>query len=130
MLLLSAPALAEPRLDAAILLELHERGAEPAPANPAVHTLRIFADGRYATGEGAGGLLGKAQLAELRARLGRTRLVMKSAANLCDALPTSTLELRIRRGSLSWQLPCSPEPDPSVTRLVDLARRLTARPSR
>lgn len=102
------------------LREGRESGARWSPL------LVIRGDGTWISDRGSGRLR-PAQLASLRAAIARTRVRMAPApAVTCDAIPTTAQRLTVGRRSVSWTTPCGTAPDPSVARLVALARSLTA----
>ena len=98
-------------------------GRRPAPRWS--RELVIFNDGNWVSGERTGRLR-PAQLSSLRSAIARTRLRNAPPPMVnCMALPTHAERVTVGARSVSWNAPCGTPPDPSVDRLVTLARRLT-----
>lgn len=98
-------------------------GSRPAPRFS--RELVIFNDGNWVSGDRSGRLR-PVQLSSLRTAIARTRLRRAPPPMVnCMALPTHAERVTVGARSVSWNSPCDTSPDASVTRLVNLARRLT-----
>lgn len=109
------------------LLSLSSRALRDAPRPRSVWRtdLVVRLDGTW-IGGGQSGRLRPAQLAALRAEIARARLGNAPRPRVtCDAIPNVAERVTIHSRSVSWTSPCGTSPDPSVARLVTLARRLT-----
>ncbi|MDO9017148.1 MAG: hypothetical protein Q8S73_12255 [Deltaproteobacteria bacterium] len=126
-----APSVEDPlRQRVAPLIELSRQslnGARPnvAPGTDWTTELVIRPDGTFFSA-GRSGQLTPPQLTALRAAIARTRLrLVRRRAVDCARSPDSMLRVTAGRADLRWAPGCEPTPDPSVPRLITLARRLT-----
>ncbi len=87
--------------------------------------LVIFNNGTWVAG-GRPGRLRPAQMTSLRSAIARTRVRNAPPPMVnCMALPTHAERVTVGARAVTWNTPCGTSPDPSVDRLVALARRLT-----
>jgi hypothetical protein len=130
------PAVEDPlRQRVAPLIELsrqpvHGPRMNTAPGTDWTTELVIRPDGSWFAA-GRSGQLSPPQLTALRAAIARTRLrLVRRRAVDCARSPDSMLRVTAGRSDLRWAPGCEPTPDPSVTRLIALARRLTTTTTR
>ena len=103
-------------------------GATAPPGAPWTSEIIIRADGSWFA-SGRSGRLSPPQMAALRSAIARTRLrLTRRRAVTCVTSPDSMQRVTAGRADLRWAPGCEPTPDPSVTRLIAIARRLTATP--
>lgn len=101
-------------------------GGAPPPGTAWSSELLIRADGSWFS-SGRSGRLSPPQLTLLRRTIAQTRMrLTRRRAVGCVNSPDSMQRVRAGRNDLRWAPGCEPSPDPSVARLISIARRLTA----
>jgi len=101
-------------------------GGSPPPGTAWSSELLIRADGSWFA-SGRSGRLTPPQMTLLRRTIAQTRMrLARRRAVGCVTSPDSMQRVRAGRYDLRWAPGCEPNPDPSVARLIAIARRLTA----
>ena len=101
-------------------------GRTPPPGTAWSSELVIHADGSWFA-SGRSGRLTPPQMTLLRRTIAQTRMrLARRRAVTCVTSPDSMQRVRAGRYDLRWAPGCEPNPDPSVARLIAIARRLTA----
>lgn len=118
-----AMALALTVLDAAPSpLPLFELGAMPEGGYRAF--LTVAPDGRWTATGNRSGELTPDQLREVESGIANTSFTTIKETRRCTT-PSVLQLVRVQRGEVRFTTECGPQPDPSITRLIQLVQRFT-----